>query len=282
MSTKTPIFLLKTKSTPADAYEEQFSAKADGFDFEPVFVPVLEHRFDDHGLSHVRQVLKDNGIGRAEGKAYGGMIFTSQRAVEAFSSLVQEGQFDFPDIPVYSVGPATTRALKAVRTTTQLHVFGEDTGNGETLAPYIIEHYGEWYKDRAVKPPLLFLVGAQRSVVIPRVLKAASIYAEEVVVYNTGVMESFRTDFGHLLQKTADRPKRWVVVFSPTGCNSMLEVLGLLEGKPRGQSPTTHIATIGPTTRDYLVNKFAFHPDVCAAQPSPEGVWNGITQFSTT
>ncbi|KAK5653537.1 hypothetical protein OQA88_8796 [Cercophora sp. LCS_1] len=282
MSTKTPVFLLKTKSAPADAYEEQFSATADGFDFEPVFVPVLEHRFDDQGLSHVRHVLKDNGIGRAEGKAYGGMIFTSQRAVEAFSSLVQEGQFDFPDVPVYSVGPATTRALKAVPTTTRLHVFGEHTGNGGTLAPYIIEHYGEWYKDRAVKPPLLFLVGAQRSVVIPRVLTAASIHAEEVVVYNTGVMESFRTAFGDLLRKTADRPKRWVIVFSPTGCNSMLEALGLLEGKPRGQSPTTYIATIGPTTRDYLVNKFAFHPDVCAAQPSPEGVWNGITQFSRT
>lgn len=40
-----------------------------------------------------------------------------------------------------------------------------------------------------------------------------------------------------------------------------------------------YIATIGPTTRDYLRREFAFEVDVCAAKPSPEGIRDGILKF---
>lgn len=36
------------------------------------------------------------------------------------------------------------------------------------------------------------------------------------------------------------------------------------------------IATIGPTTRDYLRQQFGFEADVCAATPSPEGIGEGV------
>jgi uroporphyrinogen-III synthase len=39
------------------------------------------------------------------------------------------------------------------------------------------------------------------------------------------------------------------------------------------------IATIGPTTRDHLINTFGFEPDVCAMKPSAEGVGDGIVAF---
>jgi len=298
MTPKTPVFLLKTKSAPGDAYEEIFSRPCVGYDFEPRFVPVLEHHFDEQGVGKVRGLLQSNSISSAQGSPYGGLIFTSQRAVEAFSALVREecrnaGETGgvawqgFRDIPVYSVGPATTRALKAVPVApnSTLNIFGEHTGIGDELASFILEHYTEWYRDRHPKPPLLFLVGEQRRDVIPRVLGKASMQVDEVVVYGTGVMQSFRGDFERQLSETADRPRRWVVVFSPTGCNSMLNALGVLdeatgETKPSESTRSTHIVTIGPTTRDYLIKEFGFHPDVCAAQPSPEGVWEGITQFS--
>ena len=292
MSPKTPVFLLKTKSSPGDAYEEIFSAPTDGFDFEPVFVPVLEHHFDEEGMSTVRGVVLKNSIGGSEGNHYGGLIFTSQRAVEAFSVLIQEakdrGQLpNLRDIPVYSVGPATTRALRAVPTEAPLNIFGEHTGNGHDLSRFILDHYSEWYKDRSSKPPLLFLVGEQRRDIIPKVLRAASFQLDEIVIYKTSVMQSFKKGFEQQLQRTADCPRRWVVVFSPTGCDSMLSALDLLnettgQSKPRGASPSTLVATIGSTTRDHLINKFAFNPEVCAVQPSPEGVWMGITQFSRT
>lgn len=86
-----PVFLLKTKSATADSYEELFSEPRDGRPlFEPAFVPVLKHDFIDDGLEFARGVLRQRKIGTHENASYGGLIFTSQRAVEAFANLVAE------------------------------------------------------------------------------------------------------------------------------------------------------------------------------------------------
>jgi uroporphyrinogen-III synthase len=87
----TPILLLKTKSIPNDGYEDQFSTKENGVFFEPAFVPVLEHTYLEEGLDIVRNLLLKNQIGKVASSKYGGLIFTSQRAVEAFARLVEEG-----------------------------------------------------------------------------------------------------------------------------------------------------------------------------------------------
>ncbi|KAK1981870.1 uroporphyrinogen-III synthase HemD, partial [Colletotrichum cereale] len=295
---KVPVLLLKTRSTPGDAYEDVFSRKGNGRDFEPTFVPVLHHSFQEQGMATVRDVLHRRGVNTGTDASFGGLVFTSQRAVEAFSSLVaekKEGTDEkwphLQDVPVYSVGPATTRALKSISQEPPLKIFGEHTGNGDALAKFILEHYGQWYKDRPTKPPLLFLVGEQRRDIIPKSLMNADlpsdrrIQVDEVVVYGTGVMESFPHDFAEILKATADRPARWVVVFSPTGCDSMLRGLRLLDestGKAKrsgSEERKTFVATIGPTTRDYLKRTFDFEPDVCAEEPSPEGVEYGIVQF---
>ncbi|KAI0121670.1 uroporphyrinogen-III synthase [Xylariales sp. AK1849] len=299
---KQPILLLKTKSTPTDAYEELFATPRDGFAFEPIFVPVLQHQFEEDGMQTVRSLLQERRISGSHDATYGGLIFTSQRAVEAFAKLVEEGQGTdnndrwphLQEIPLYSVGPATTRALKAIPQTPHLQIFGGHTGNGDALARYILEHYGEWYADRPTKPPLLFLVGEQRRDIIPKTLMNPQLPPErriqvtEVVVYGTGVMESFAKDFEDVLQETRESSKmRWVVVFSPTGCDSMLRGLGLLdEGTGKvgriSEDRRTFIATIGPTTKNYLRRTFDYAPDVCSEKPSPEGVWEGITGFMET
>jgi uroporphyrinogen-III synthase len=87
-----PILLLKTKSTPEDAYEELFSVAHDSLVFEPHFVPVLEHRFKSDGLDRVKELLVAQGINNKPGSSYGGLIFTSQRAVEAFAAVVDAGK----------------------------------------------------------------------------------------------------------------------------------------------------------------------------------------------
>jgi len=298
-----PILLLKTKSTPNDGYAEYFS-QADG-GFEPTFVPVLEHRFLEEGTRGVRTALREKAFTRSSNEVgYGGLIFTSQRAVEAFAKLVEEGngQSGWPhlqDVPIYTVGPATSRALKSIPQSPPLNIFGSETGNGEALAHYILSHYGEWYKDEAAKPMLMFPVGEQRRDIIPKTLmdpdlpKETYICVEEITVYGTGVMESFPQDFTQVLQATVGREVRWVVVFSPTGCEAMLRALDMLDpstgriktgergggcGNRKG-CRRTYIATIGPTTRDYLRKTFGFEPDVCAEKPSPEGVGEGIKKF---
>lgn len=313
--TKIPVFLLKTKSVPNDGYEERFEEVSFNAlkygqremkserGFEPIFVPVLEHRFMEEGVKVVKRLLKEREVGKEERKRYGGLIFTSQRAVELFAKLVEEGRDGkdvddkwpyLQDIPIYTVGPATSRALRSIPQNPPLNIFGAETGNGEALAHYMLEHYGNWYKDRTIKPSLLFMVGEQRRDIIPKTLMDPNlsnekrIQVDELVVYGTGVMESFEENFTNLLKETKDRDVRWVVVFSPTGCEAMLRSLGMLDsqtGKVKksdeeddGQRKT-FIATIGPTTRDYLQNTFNYEPDVCADKPSPEGVIEGIKRF---
>lgn len=321
-----PILLLKTKSTPNDGYEEFFGTVKEGqSSFAPTFVPVLEHKFLEKGLNIVRGLLKRREIGKEEGMKYGGLIFTSQRAVEAFAKLVEEerGQFSMllssrlgltclleakdsekswphlQGVPIYTVGPATSRALKAISQESPLSVFGSDTGNGEALAHYMLQHYSDIYRERRTKPALLFLVGDTRRDIIPKTLMSPAlpeeqrIQVDELVVYDTGVMDSFEHDFATLLQVTQDSPVRWVVVFSPTGCQAMLRALGMIDdetgkvktgergggcGNRKGKRKT-YIATIGPTTRDFLRKSFGFEPDVCAEKPSPEGVGEGIKKF---
>jgi uroporphyrinogen-III synthase len=132
---------------------------------------------------------------------------------------------------------------------------------------------------------LLFLVGEKRREIIPKVLRGAGWQVDETVIYGTGELKSFTQDFARRLEETADCPRRWVVVFSPSGCDSMLSTMGLLDestgkAKPKQPGGNTLIATIGPTTRDHLIQQFGYEPEVCAEQPTPEGVWQGIACYS--
>ncbi|OBT49100.1 hypothetical protein VE00_00130 [Pseudogymnoascus sp. WSF 3629] len=303
-----PIFLLKTKSTPHDGYEEFFSAtKLAGHDLALTFVPVLEHTLLEPGLDTVRQLLRSRRINdTGDEGTYGGMIFTSQRAVEAFASLVAEGppsptdDTTWPSLsttPIYTVGPATTRALRSIPSTPPLQIHGSETGNGEALAGYMLTHYLP--SAPKPRPPLLFLVGDNRRDIIPKTLMSDSLPAteriqvDELEVYGTTTQSSFPTAFASALSSSSSAKTRWVVVFSPTGCEAALRELGLLDedtgrvktgergggcGIRRGRRQT-YVATIGPTTRDYLRREFGFEADVCAEVPSPEGVGGAIGRF---
>ena len=66
----------------------------------------------------------------------------------------------------------------------------------------------------------------------------------------------------------------------------MLEVLGMLDvqtGRVTTSRQTIqdnpYIATIGPTTQDYLINEFGYAPDVCALKPSAEGLGEVMLAF---
>ncbi|KAF2819523.1 tetrapyrrole biosynthesis, uroporphyrinogen III synthase [Ophiobolus disseminans] len=297
---KVPLLLLKTKSVPTDTYEELFIT-LDNHRYAPVFVPVLEHRFKRDALDEVRTHVTNHGFVPAaqQGLAtYGALIFTSQRAVEAFTEIVEEVRKEGKHVidhllpqslPMYVVGPATARGLRELNL--PCPILGEHTGNGEALAAYMLEHYNEMYPG-ASKPSILFLVGDKRRDIIPKTMQAANLSDErrckvdELVIYETGEMQSFRDNFSALWGKNVNAgcDRQWIVVFSPTGCQAMLESLGLLDtetgrGKPSASRNAILVATIGPTTRDYLEAEFGFSPDVCAEKPSPEGIAEGIRSF---
>jgi uroporphyrinogen-III synthase len=218
---------------------------------------------------------------------------------------------------MYVVGPATSRTLTSllssscrpphsILTLLNPQIFGSHTGNGEALAHYILEHYNSLPGPTRILP-LLFLVGEQRRDIIPKTLmdptlpENKQIRVDELVVYETGVMESFAHDFASHISKiesAAGNGAAVVVVFSPSGCEVMLRRLGYIDresrltekGKRGGIEvsdnkglPQAHtryvITTIGPTTRDYLRRQFGFEADVCAKTPSPQGVGEGVKKF---
>ncbi|KAL4920271.1 hypothetical protein BDW62DRAFT_177051 [Aspergillus aurantiobrunneus] len=78
------ILLLKTKSSPHDGYDEFFSPS-----FKPTFVPVLSHNFHCQNLSLIKALFENGSLHPGPRRRYGGLIFTSQRAVEAFADMVR-------------------------------------------------------------------------------------------------------------------------------------------------------------------------------------------------
>ena len=311
-----PVYLLKTKNSPTDSYEEYFE-KLDNGKYKPIFVPVLDHIFRDDALRTLRRSAERFAFAGGSpadarrkatnnpAKKYGGIIFTSQRAVDAFAITIAkldpdkiDAMFD-KDMSMYVVGPATAASVKSLGL--PCPVVGEHTGNGEALADFILDwHYtlprGVTHLDGR-KLPLLFLVGEQRRDTIPKTLQSEQLpYHEqiqvvELIVYETGEMATFEEDFTSLVRqaKAAKVKEQWVVVFSPQGCEAMLNGLGWLDEKSGNFNPglkevmsgpmKTRVATIGPTTRDYLRQELGFDPDVCAESPNPEGLGEGIQGF---
>ncbi|OCK83009.1 uroporphyrinogen-III synthase-like protein [Lepidopterella palustris CBS 459.81] len=299
---KDPILLLKTRSMPNDGYEEYFTT-FDNCRYRPVFVPVLEHRFKDDSLEMVRECITSGGFAKNGSAKYGAIIFTSQRAVEAFTKVVEgirnAGSYKLDELlpislPLYVVGPATARGLRALNL--ECPILGEESGNGEALAAFMLDHYNSLYTGSVDKGcpklPLLFLVGEKRRDIIPKTLDSIELRPErrskvdELVIYETGEMQSFKSQFSSIWRHNVEQgvEKQWVVVFSPTGCKAMLESLGLLDetGKAKADAKSRNIqtVTIGPTTRDYLQNEFGFIPDVSASTPSPEGIGAAMMSFN--
>ena len=82
--TTLPLLLLKTRTTPIDTYETHFSRSSSPF--TPTFIPVLEHQPNEQNLARIKQLLRERRLT----EEYGGVIFTSQRAVEGFARVVGE------------------------------------------------------------------------------------------------------------------------------------------------------------------------------------------------
>lgn len=306
MSTRAPkksidVVLLKTKSTPADNYEDYFrSLTTYNYTYTPTFIPVLEHRFRESALHQVRTAITSRAFSTSKSTTapYGGLIFTSQRAVEAFTHVIEALRADpslidlttvfTSHLPFYVVGPATARGLRALNL--PCPILGEETGDGHTLAQFILADYPQRYTSGASLPSLLFLVGKTRRDIIPATMASAAVPLRELVVYETGERAPFQADLTRTWRAMEDAGAEtlWVVVFSPAGSEAVLDTLRKLggeDGRPTKGGPegkgrmTARFAAIGPTTRDHLRETFEMEPDVCAEVPSPAGVGEAISAF---
>jgi len=323
-SSPIPILFLKTPTTPIDPYTSFFTSplplslpptvppqQHPTYTYAPRHIPILKHT---HDLTPILTLLAS-----PPPFPYGGLIFTSQRAVSAFSSALQllsspsqpaspptnpnnpqlTPHYKTLELPLYTVGPATASALRALASThlPNSWVEGQEAGRGDVLAALILERYNEaWQEDGAggEKKPLLFVTGEKRRDVIPRMLmddalaEERRIKVEEMVVYSTAEVEAFEADFAAVLRETEEARVRWVVMFSPAGGGSMLRAFGWLDpltgrvregvdGDTKGR--TTFVASIGPTTKEYLRGEFGLEVDVSAGVPSAEGVRSALERW---
>lgn len=164
-------------------------------------------------------------------------------------------------------------------------VEGEEAGRGEELVGIVAGSGGE---NEDGEKKVLWLTGEKRREGLRTGLMAKGVTVEICVVYGTTLSPQFSTHFRQALRETEPEPEkegvRWIVIFSAQGGREMLEGLGLLEeGSERvleqREGKTTYVASIGPTTRDYLEGEFGLRVDVCAERPSPEGVREEIERF---
>ncbi|RVD89319.1 uncharacterized protein DFL_000332 [Arthrobotrys flagrans] len=300
-----PILLLKTESTPSDPYATLLASHG----YDPIFVPVLHHTAVNGDA--VKEYILDGAVTgtttmnnddntkdgdetqRKSKKKFAAIIITSQRAVESLGSILQELNSTHPSLvssflataTIYVVGPATRNSLLSLGFPPS-HVIGEDSGNGAVLADFIMNHYVE----NGYDGDLLFLTGETHSTILPtrvperlKEIIGREVEVEEVVVYKTGVMESFEDDLKSCLDRLSQSQSRsdgelqptWLIFFSPTGTDAALRVLSSFS-PTHSQTKKYKCCSIGPTTRDFMFQKFGRKADAMAKIPSPEGVLEAI------
>jgi len=68
---------------------------------------------------------------------------------------------------------------------------------------------------------------------------------------------------------------RWIVFFSPSGAEIALR--GVIAQRKESEWPK--IATIGPTTQQFLIEKFNLEPDVVSPKPDPTSLVEAIKEY---
>ena len=222
---------------PQDPYELLFSELG----WEVGSIPVL--RFEYESGTHIRSCLE-------KAQAYSGIVCTSARAVKALCEQhITIGQ-SWKEKPVYTVGPATRRSLESLG----VHSYGEQTGNAEELAHYILQHH------KQTDLPLLFICGSSRRDELPSILNAGGMSVEECTVYHTHPIDSIDLD--------NTRVPDAVVFFSPSG------VQAVLQNWPEEWKEVRFVA-IGDRTASAL-QKAGHNVIATASSPTPEGLLGAI------
>ncbi|XP_070289364.1 uroporphyrinogen-III synthase isoform X1 [Myotis yumanensis] len=232
-------------------------------------------------------------LSRPEG--YGGLIFTSPRAVEAVElSLEQDGKSEvwrkslretWSAKPVYVVGNATASLVKKLG----LEAEGESSGNAEKLAECICSRtrdnansaqntrgWGSGWAEAGVSTgeppalPLLFPCGALKGEVLPQMLKDKGIPMESIIVYRKIPHPGIQVNLDSYYSKQGIPAS--IAFFSPSGLTYSLEHIRELSGSSIEQ---IKFAAIGPTTARALAAQGL--PVSCTAEsPTPQALAAGI------
>ncbi|KFO87403.1 Uroporphyrinogen-III synthase, partial [Buceros rhinoceros silvestris] len=247
----------KDKDSGPDPYVKELGLRG----FEATLIPVLSFEFVS--LESLFEKL-------SHPERYGGLVFTSPRALEAIKICLKENSKNegwsnslkqrWNTKPVYVVGKATASLVEEIGLTPQ----GEKSGNAEKLAEYICS------REKPNSSALLFPCGALKREVLPTALREKGVALESLTVYQTTPHADLQEALSSYFSQQGIPAS--VVFFSPSGVKFCLQHIQKLSGDVINQ---IKFAAIGPTTADAL--EAAGVPVSCTAEtPTPQDLAAGI------
>ena len=281
-------------SPPAtDPYEDALARAS----FRPLSLPVLETSLEN--LEHLSRIIR--GAEDADQGTMNGVIVTSARAVEACAHAGAD--IDWRAVRFYAVGPATAAQLAQLPNPPR-DVRGTESRTAEQLARYIV-------RDATQGERLLYLTGDKNRDTLPRIVREdlGEGCLRELGVYATRGVRDFESTLARALQDESGtfdpfiaamrRDKRteddgepwWIVFFAPSAAAHVMSALRehfSLAGRYDGtvwQADSSlrpaRIATIGPTTANYLREEHGLRVEVVADAPNAEALVKGMRDLVT-
>lgn len=241
------VWLLKSSETD----DARYSGALSGLGFVSEHVPTLSFQFCNH--APLKNALQ-------QPQNHSGIIFTSQRGVEAVAELYKHLSVDCHHIwsekKIFVIGEATGRA---VQQHLKLKHIGQESGNAQQLAPIIIREIVAFDK------PLLYPCGNLGRDELPKLLANQDRDFRALTVYETKEHPQLKNNIKALY--SSGKTPKIMVFFSPSGVKFTLPAL-----KSVGLSLTgIKVVAIGPTTNAALVQENIPVHAVCSS-PSPEGL----------
>ncbi|XP_047618522.1 uroporphyrinogen-III synthase isoform X3 [Phacochoerus africanus] len=202
-------------------------------------------------------------------EGYGGLIFTSPRAVEAVKLCLEKAnkteawktslKEKWNLKSVYVVGNATASLVSKIG----LDPEGENCGNAEKLAEYICSR-------ESSALPLLFPCGHLKRETLPRMLKDKGVPMESITVYQTIPHPGIQGNLNSYYSQQGIPAS--ITFFSPSGLSYSLKHIQELSGDNIDQ---IKFVAIGPTTAHALAAQGL--PVSCTAEsPTPRALAAGI------
>ncbi|TNY24047.1 Uroporphyrinogen-III synthase HemD-domain-containing protein [Rhodotorula diobovata] len=225
-------------------------------------VQVLDTTFVNH--DELRKEVQLVHSAQGSGGGYDGVVLTSARSVDAYahqlSSLSPLPQP--PQVPFFVVGTPTATALASSLPASSapprsLILGAHESGTGEALAHFILDHFSSQQQRAGRQLRLLYLTGDKNRDVVPRTLAEGGISLRELQVYATAPRADLPSELERALLHAAAAPAEeddeardggqegqgqpardvWVALFSPSSASAALSALDTLGVLPAAPSP---------------------------------------------
>lgn len=202
-------------------------------------------------------------------EGYGGLIFTSPRAVEAVELCLEKDnktevwkhslREKWNAKSVYVVGNATASLVNKIGLDTE----GANSGNAEKLAEYICSR-------ESPALPLLFPCGTVKGEILPKMLKDRGIPMESITVYQKIPHPGIQVNLNSYYSKQGVPAS--ITFFSPSGLMYSLKHIQELSGDSIDR---IKFAAIGPSTARALTAQ-GLRVSCMAESPTPLALAKGL------